>query len=114
MSEEYQKTVDAINENRRKLQTQVELMKKLTAQKSENESVKKEFETLTEDAVIWKQVGPLMVKQDKDDAKANVDKRIEFINNDVLATEEKIKILETEFEEKRAILIKIQEQANHQ
>jgi prefoldin beta subunit len=113
-SEEYQAAVDLINENRKKLQTQVDLMKKLTAQKSENESVKKEFHGLTEDAVIWKQVGPLMVKQDKEDAKANVEKRIEFINNDILATEEKIKILENDFEAKRAILIKLQEQANTQ
>ena len=109
-SAEYQTTVDGINENRRKLQTQVDLMKKLTAQKSENESVKKEFDTLPEDTVIWKQVGPLMVKQDREDAKVNVDKRIEFINEDILATEEKIKILETEFEEKRNTLMKIQQQ----
>jgi prefoldin beta subunit len=109
-AEDYQATVEAINENRRKMQTQVELLKKLTAQKSENDSVKKEFEKLAEDAVIWKQVGPLMVKQERQDAKANVDKRIEFINNDVLSTEEKIKALENEFEDKRSILLKLQEE----
>ncbi len=106
--------MDAINDHRRKMQTQVELMKRLTAQKSENENVKKEFDRLAEDAVIWKQVGPLMVKQDRQDAKTNVDKRIEFIISDIKTTEEAIKVLENEIEVNRAVLIKLQEQVNAQ
>jgi len=109
--ERYNQILAEINENRAKLQTQYDLLRQLTAQKSENESVKKDFETLEGSGVIWKLVGPVMVKQDREDAKANVDKRIEFIAGDVSKAEEAIKILEDEFETKRAELIKIQEEA---
>jgi len=109
--EKYNQIVAEINENRSKLQTQYDLLRQLTAQKSENESVKKDFESLEENGVIWKLVGPVMVKQDREEAKANVDKRIEFIAGDVTKAEEAIKLLEDEFETKRAELMKIQEEA---
>jgi prefoldin beta subunit len=108
--EAYNKLVDEINENRKKMQAQYDLLRQLTSQQSENESVKKEFDQLESDAEIWKQVGLLMVRQDKEDAKQNVEKRIEFIAKDVLTAEEKIKELETEFETKREQLLKMQEQ----
>ena len=50
-----------------------ESLRTLTSQKSENESVLKEFESLEEEANIWKLTGPLMVKQDKGEAKTNVE-----------------------------------------
>jgi prefoldin beta subunit len=32
---------------------------------------------------VFKLVGPVLLKQDVDEAKANVDKRLEFINNEL-------------------------------
>ena len=107
--QQYTAIVNEINENRAKLQTQYDLLRQLTAQKSENESVKKEFEILEPSGIIWKLVGPVMVKQDRDEARANVDKRIEFITGDIAKAEEAIKILENEFEVKREELMKLQE-----
>ena len=109
--QKYAAIVNEINENRAKLQTQYDLLRQLTAQKSENESVKKEFEILEPSGVIWKLVGPVMVKQDRDEARVNVDKRIEFITGDIAKAEEAIKILENEFEVKREELMKLQESA---
>jgi prefoldin beta subunit len=111
-SEQYTTLVNEINHNREKLQVQYDLLKQLTSQKSENESVKKEFEILEPSGVIWKLVGPVMVKQDREDAKANVEKRIEFISGDIGKAEEAIKELEEEFETKRSELMKLQEQAS--
>jgi len=82
----------------------------LTSQKSENESVLKEFESLEEEANIWKLTGPLMVKQDKGGAFANVEKRLEFIKSELVKVEENIKKQETEFETKRQELLTIQSQ----
>ena len=109
--QKYAAIVNEINENRAKLQTQYDLLRQFTAQKSENESVKKEFEILEPSGVIWKLVGPVMVKQDRDEARVNVDKRIEFITGDIAKAEEAIKILENEFEVKREELMKLQESA---
>ena len=110
-TEKYSAIVQEINENRAKLQTQYDLLRQLTAQKSENETVKKEFEILEPSGVIWKLVGPVMVRQDREDANANVEKRIEFISGDIAKAEEAIKSLEEEFEVKRGTLLKMQEAA---
>jgi len=44
---------------------------------------KKEFKELKDDAVIYKLIGPVLVKQDKADATQNVDKRLEYINGEM-------------------------------
>jgi prefoldin beta subunit len=51
--------------------------------KNENELVKQELELLEEDSVIYKLIGPALVKQALPEAKANVDKRLEFINSEI-------------------------------
>ncbi|CAD6918283.1 unnamed protein product [Tilletia caries] len=65
------------------LQKQVEIRQRLDAQLSENDQVKKEFAKLTPENQVYKLIGPALVKQEQAEAKANVDKRIEFINNEV-------------------------------
>lgn len=42
-----------------------------------------EFETLTDDANVFKLVGPVLLKQDKDEAVAAVDGRLEFIGGEM-------------------------------
>lgn len=42
-----------------------------------------EFASLTPSNTIYKQVGPVLLKQDQAEAKANVDKRLEFINSEM-------------------------------
>ena len=85
-----------------------ENLRRLTAQKSENESVLKEFEVLEDEAVVWKMTGPLMVKQDREEANENVSKRLDFIKLELEKLEEAIKSKESVFESKREELVKIQ------
>jgi prefoldin beta subunit len=49
-----------------------------------------------------------MVRQDKEEAKDNVDKRLEFIKSELAKVEEAIKLCEEEFEKKRQELITVQ------
>ena len=90
------------------IQSLHESLRRLTAQKSENESVLKEFEALEDVAVVWKMTGPLMVKQDPLDAQENVTKRLDFIKTELEKLEELIKTKETAFEAKREELVNIQ------
>jgi prefoldin beta subunit len=92
------------------LQSNHENLRQLTSQKSENEAVKIEFENLEPEANIWKQTGPLMVRQDRYEAKHNVEKRLEFITAELMKVEEEIKRTEQEFEVKRKELLEIQSQ----
>ncbi|PQM40326.1 prefoldin subunit 6 [Prunus yedoensis var. nudiflora] len=53
---------------------------KYTIQLGENELVLKELDLLSEDANVFKLIGPVLVKQDLAEARANVRKRIEYIS----------------------------------
>jgi prefoldin beta subunit len=50
-----------------------------TSQKHENDMVLKELEALEPDDAVFKLMGPALVKQEPDDARGNVRKRLEFI-----------------------------------
>lgn len=59
-----------------KLRSDVQL---LIGQMNENEMVKQELALLDDGANVFKMVGPVLMKNDLDDAKQTVDKRLEFI-----------------------------------
>lgn len=42
-----------------------------------------ELDLLSDGAKVFKLIGPVLLKQDVDEAKANVNKRLEFINNEL-------------------------------
>jgi prefoldin beta subunit len=70
-----------------KLQTELSDLlssrQQLETQFQENDIVRKEFETLEDDAKIYKLTGPVLLPQDKAEASLNVEKRIEFIKKEV-------------------------------
>lgn len=45
--------------------------------------VRAEFNFIENDDGVFKLIGPVLVKQEHDDAKMNVDKRLEFINKEM-------------------------------
>ncbi|KAJ1557549.1 hypothetical protein HK096_006653 [Nowakowskiella sp. JEL0078] len=69
----------------------------------------KELGLLGSDASVFKLIGPVLVKQDKAEADANVKKRIEFISAEFKRTESRIKELEEKQEKQRAEVIKLQQ-----
>ncbi|KAE8251194.1 hypothetical protein A4X13_0g4117 [Tilletia indica] len=96
------------------LQKQVEIRQRLDAQLSENDQVKKEFAKLKPENQVYKLIGPALVKQDQAEAKANVEKRIEFINNEVTRVEDKLKELSKKMEAKRNEIVELQTKAQAQ
>ncbi|KAK1946417.1 putative prefoldin subunit 6 [Phytophthora citrophthora] len=65
-------------------------------QANENDMVKKELDLLDDEAKVYKLVGPVLLKQDVDEAKTNVNKRLEFINNELSKVNTKIEAKEKE------------------
>lgn len=51
--------------------------------KNENELVKSELDLLEPEAVIYKLIGPALIKQALPESKVNVEKRLEFINAEI-------------------------------
>lgn len=62
-----------------------------------------------EDVVVYKAIGPALVKQEKGEAQSNVEKRIEFINGEISRAEQRLKELETKEASKRQDLISLQQ-----
>eukprot|EP00850_Spirogloea_muscicola_P024367 SM000701S21273 [mRNA] locus=s701:97:1099:+ [translate_table: standard] len=62
------------------------MRKQYTIQHSENDMVQKELELLEDDAAVYKLIGPVLVRQDLVEARANVAKRIEYITAEQLTS----------------------------
>lgn len=71
-------------------QTLIANQQRLNAQKTENEGVKKQFEQLKEDEVIYKMVGPVLMKQEKFEADSTVKGRLDFIDKEMARLEDEI------------------------
>eukprot|EP00088_Acartia_fossae_P036363 TRINITY_DN37567_c0_g1_i1.p2 TRINITY_DN37567_c0_g1~~TRINITY_DN37567_c0_g1_i1.p2 ORF type:complete len:124 (+),score=22.69 TRINITY_DN37567_c0_g1_i1:12-383(+) len=62
----------------------------LESQLSENELVISELKLLAEESTVYKLVGPVLVEQEKVEARDNVKKRIEYIKAEIERTEKLI------------------------
>lgn len=83
--------MDQLTELQKSLQELITSRTKLETQFQENKIVKEEFETLDSESNVYKLIGPVLLKQDKDEAEDNVNKRIEFITSEIESVEKNIK-----------------------
>lgn len=84
---------------------------KLETQFQENKVVLEEFEKLDSGSTIYKLVGPALMRQDYAEAKMNVDKRIEFIQNEIKRVDDKMETHQKHMEETRSKLIQLRQAA---
>lgn len=96
------------------LQKCVSSKSKLDGQVIENQNVKEELAILEGDGVVYKLVGPVLVKQDLEEAKQTVDKRLEYITKEVERYEGKIKDLEKQQDTLAEKLAKFQQEYQQQ
>ncbi|KAJ6519704.1 Prefoldin [Mycena sanguinolenta] len=91
---------------------------RLDAQLSENDLVKKvatffdkdltnlqqnsqEFAQLSPENIVYKQIGPVLVKQDQAEAKSNVETRLEFIKGEIKRVEAQLQDFESKSDNKK-------------
>lgn len=86
-----------------------QIRKKYTIQLGENELVLKELDLLNEDANVFKLIGPVLVKQDMAEAKANVKKRIEYISTELKRLDSTLQDLEEKQNKKKETILKLQQ-----
>lgn len=90
------------------LQTQMTSRQKLETQFQENKIVLEEFEASEDDAKVFKLIGPVLLPQDKDEALINVQKRIEFIQNEISGVETQMDKTRTDLTKIRNSIIEAQ------
>merc|ERR1719223_759912 len=98
------KLVEEYKEKQRSLQVNYDSRRQLLIQQEENTTVQREFAILEPDGIVYKLIGPVLVKQNLDDAKANVDKRLDYITGELTRAEKVIVDMEKELEAKKNAL----------
>lgn len=83
---------------------------KLEAQLTENNIVKEELDLLETGNTVYKLIGPVLVKQDFEEAKATVAKRLEYINGEIQRYETLLKDMEKKSDQQREVLSSLQQE----
>ncbi|KAH1616465.1 hypothetical protein KXW65_005245 [Aspergillus fumigatus] len=113
-----QKQFQALSDEYQQLQTDLEgfidARQKLESQQQENKGVQAEFDKLDEDSRIYKIVGPVLLKQDKNEAVTAVNGRLDFIEKEIKRIEGQIKEAQEKAEKKRAEIVQFQAQLQQQ
>ncbi|CAL8072698.1 unnamed protein product [Orchesella dallaii] len=114
-SEEFQKKFQTeaekyagLNKKLNKLVTQSQT---LETQLNENQMVKDELDITRDDARVFKLVGPVMVPQTVDDAKTNVNRRIDFIKAELKRNSDVVESVTKDVTAQRDILSALEMQA---
>ncbi|XP_023139172.1 prefoldin subunit 6 [Amphiprion ocellaris] len=114
MAEAIQKKLKAEVEKYAQMQKDVSksmsARQKLETQLAENNIVKEELDLLNSSNVVYKLIGPVLVKQDVDEAKATVAKRLEYINGEIQRYESVLKEMEKKSEQHREVLTSLQQE----
>ncbi|XP_068571463.1 prefoldin subunit 6 [Cebidichthys violaceus] len=114
MAEAIQKKLKAEVEKYTQMQKDVSksmsARQKLETQLAENNIVKEELDLLDTTNTVFKLIGPVLVKQDLDEAKATVTKRLEYINGEIQRYETLLKDLEKKSEQHREVLSSLQQE----
>ncbi|XP_050091607.1 probable prefoldin subunit 6 [Anopheles aquasalis] len=92
----------------------VQTQRQLDGQYLENKSILEELQLLKPTNTVYKLYGPVLVKQELDDSKQNVSKRIEYITKELKRCSENINQLEQKQDKYRANLQKLQQQYQSQ
>jgi len=98
----------ALNKIQKDIGKNHQVRRQYSVQQGENEMVQKELEFLDDDANVFKLIGPVLVKQDLAEAKANVNKRLEYITAELRRMDVTLKTLEEQQNAKRDEVMKSQ------
>ncbi|XP_078033322.1 prefoldin 6 [Augochlora pura] len=83
--------------------------KQLDGQLNENITVKKELDLLKTENDVFKLIGPVLIKQDLEEAKQNVSKRMQYITSELKRVEELIETLDKKQDTHREALEKYEQ-----
>ena len=113
MTDEIQKKlktqIDKYKHAQRDYHKALNLRQQLDGQLNENIAVMEELQLLKSADNVFKLIGPVLIKQDLDEAKQNVTKRMEYISSELKRVEELIPTLDKEHDAHRETLEKYQQ-----
>ncbi|XP_071542253.1 prefoldin subunit 6-like [Panulirus ornatus] len=110
LQKKLEEEVEGYKKIQKDLSKTTSLRSQLDGQLNENKVVKEELELLDEDSVVYKLIGPALIRQDLEEARQNVNKRVDYIQQEIKRHDNTMEKLEKESEVKRESIVKFQEQ----
>nr|SVE86549.1 EOG090X0MQF [Daphnia similis]SVE87176.1 EOG090X0MQF [Daphnia similis]SVE87801.1 EOG090X0MQF [Daphnia similis]SVE88434.1 EOG090X0MQF [Daphnia similis] len=110
LQKKMQQEVEKFKAIQKEYQTVISSRQQLDSQLTENNGVKEELTLLESDANVFKLIGPVLVKQDLEEARQNVNKRIDYITAETKRLEKTIEDLDKKQDTQREALGKLQQQ----
>ncbi|KAM9325506.1 prefoldin subunit 6 [Gastrophryne carolinensis] len=110
LQEKLQGEVTKYQQLQKDISSSMSARQKLEAQLTENNIVKEELALLDDSNSVFKLIGPVLVKQDLEEAKSTVDKRLQYINGEIKRYETMLKDMEQKSEQQRSALTKLQQE----
>ncbi|KAB7503173.1 Prefoldin subunit 6 [Armadillidium nasatum] len=110
IQKKFEEEIEVFKKLQKDLSKTTVLRSRLDGQLNENKIVKEELDLLEGGAVVYKLIGPVLVKQDLEEAKQNVEKRIDYISQEMKRHDSTLNDLEKEQETKKDSLAKLQTQ----
>lgn len=107
-----QKELEQLSGIQKEYRRAVAQKQQLDSQWNENKAVKEELILLKKDAEVYKLIGPVLVKQDLDEATQNVTKRMEYITKEIKRADDHISALENSQEALQENLNKLKNNLN--
>ena len=107
--DQLEREVEEFNNLQKESQKSHGARQKVVQQLEESKTVHAELKQLHDDSVVYKLIGPVLVRQDLVEAKINVEKRIEYIEKEAERLEHGLKAIEGKQREKQDIVRKQQE-----
>jgi prefoldin beta subunit len=108
LEKELQDEVEQLKKLQNDMRKTMGSRQQLESQLRENQIVKDELHLLQPCNTVYKLIGPALVKQDLEEAKQTVEKRLEYITKEITRCEDTIKDLEGKLDQKRQKLMKLQ------
>ncbi|XP_075437049.1 prefoldin subunit 6 [Ascaphus truei] len=110
LQEKLQSEVTKYQQLQKDISSSMSARQKLEAQLTENNIVKEELAVLDDSNTIYKLIGPVLVKQDLDEAKSTVTKRLQYITGEIKRHETLMKDLDQRSDQHRTSLTKLQQE----
>ncbi|XP_035440790.1 prefoldin subunit 6 [Spodoptera frugiperda] len=107
-----QKELEVLGSIQKEFRKAVAQKQQLDSQLNENKAVKEELLLLKKDAEVYKLIGPVLVKQDLEEATQNVTKRMEYISKEIKRADDHISALENKQEALQENLTKLKNNLN--
>ncbi|KAG7166647.1 prefoldin subunit 6-like [Homarus americanus] len=110
LQKKLEEEVEYYKKSQKDLSKTTNLRSQLDGQLNENKVVKEELDLINEENVVYKLIGPALIRQDLEEARQNVNKRVDYIQQEIKRHDNTMEKLEKDSESKRDSIGKLQQQ----